>query len=572
MLDTHKVVILKFGSSVLRSEEDLPRVVHEIYRWWRDGARVIAVVSAFSGTTDRLLQQAERVGQPVDPSMLANLLATGEAASSALLGLSLTRFGIPARVLDSSQAGLRTVGDQLDADLISVDSPRLFNEMEHAVVVLPGFVGRNDAGEISLLGRGGSDYSALFLAHYLKAHCVLIKDVDGLYVNSPSNNGNHGPRFEEVSYETAIRLAGSLVQNKAIRFAAEQRLNFTITGVGTKAATQVGSFSDRLDGHGSAAGPLRVTLLGCGTVGGGVYMALSELPDLFTIIGVGTRTVERAWRLGVPRELVTDDLESLVEKPADVVVELIGGTDRALRLTERALKLGRDVVTANKALIALAGESMKFLGHTNGGSLRYSAAVGGVMPALEAIQRVRSVSALRGFWGVLNGTTNFILDQLAAGAEFDAAVRVAQERGYAEADPRQDLDGVDAAHKLVILARAAFDLDLPFNMIKRRSLRELKAEAVRNAHSRELRTRYVASCRRVGSRLEAVVEPVELPLNHSLAHVRGTQNRLFIEPEAGEPVTVSGEGAGRWPTTEAVLADLFEVKVTLKEKQRRVVV
>ncbi|HEX2268419.1 MAG TPA: homoserine dehydrogenase, partial [Pyrinomonadaceae bacterium] len=452
------------------------------------------------------------------------------------------------------------------------DSSRLFNEMGHAVVVLPGFVGRNDAGEINLLGRGGSDYSALFLAHYLKAHCVLVKDVDGLYVNSPSNNGHHGARFAEVSYETAIRLAGSLVQNKAIRFAAQQRLNFTITSIGTKAATQVGSFSDRLDDYAGASRPLKVSLLGCGTVGGGVYLALSELPDLFTIVGVGTRTVERAWRLGVPAKLVTDDLEALVEKPADVVVELIGGTDRAVRLTERALKLGRDVVTANKALIAMAGESLKFLGHTNGASVRYSAAVGGVMPALEAIQRLRAVSAVRGFWGVLNGTTNFILDQLATGHEFDTAVKTAQERGYAEADPRQDLDGIDAAHKIVILGRAAFDLDLPLQTIKCRSLRELKAGEVRNAHGRDQRIRFVASCRRVGNRLEASVEPVELPLSHPLAHVSGTQNRLFIEPEVGEPVTVSGEGAGRWPTSEAVVADLLELKMNLKEKRRRVVV
>jgi len=572
MLNTHKVVILKFGSSVLRSEEDLPRVVHEIYRWWRNGSRVIAVVSAFEGTTDRLLQQAERVGSSLDPSMLANLLATGEAASSALLGLSLTRFGIPARVLNSSQAGLRTVGDQLDSELVSVDAARVFNELDHAVVVLPGFVGRNEAGEITLLGRGGSDYSALFLAHYLKAHCVLIKDVDGLYVNSPSNNGHHGARFAEVSYETAIRLAGSLVQNKAIRFAAQQRLNFTITSIGTKAATQVGTFNDRLDDYPRASSPLKVTLLGCGTVGGGVYLALSQLPELFTIVGVGTRTVERAWKLGVPTGLVTDDLETLIEKPTDVVVELIGGTDRALQLTRRALQLGRDVVTANKAVIALAGDSLKFVGQTNDTSLRYSAAVGGVMPAIEAIQRLRATSALHGFWGVLNGTTNFILDQLAAGHDFDTAVKMAQDRGYAEADPRQDLDGIDAAHKMVILARAAFDFDLPFNTIKCRSLREVKAEDVRDAHTRNQRIRYVASCRRVGNRVEASVAPVELPLNHPLAHVSGTQNRLFIEPETGEPVTVSGEGAGRWPTSEAVLADLLELKMNLKEKQRHVVV
>src|SRR5690349_16067947 len=114
-------VVLKFGSSVLRSEEDLPRAVHEIYRWWRNGVRVFVVVSAFGDTTDNLKSQADKVAGPVDSPILASLLATGEAASSALLGLCLNKFGIPTYVLDAAQAGLRTSGDPLDGQLVSVD-------------------------------------------------------------------------------------------------------------------------------------------------------------------------------------------------------------------------------------------------------------------------------------------------------------------------------------------------------------------------------------------------------------------------------------------------------------------
>src|SRR5260370_23832077 len=125
MTNKSKVVVLKFGSSVLRSEEDLPSAVHEIYRWWRDGAQVLAVVSAFGDTTDQLMRRAENVYGKPDKSALATLLATGEATSSALLSLALNKVGIPARLLDEVQAGLRTVGGGIDAVPIAVDAARL---------------------------------------------------------------------------------------------------------------------------------------------------------------------------------------------------------------------------------------------------------------------------------------------------------------------------------------------------------------------------------------------------------------------------------------------------------------
>src|SRR5689334_16886476 len=158
------IKVLKFGSSVLRSEEDLSLAVHEIYREWRRGARVLAVVSAFGDTTDRLLARAESLCPEPEPSALAALLATGEATSAALLGLALARAGLPVKVLDPAQAGLLTDGGRLDAALISADIERLHEELQSAVVVLPGFVGRDAEGGATLLGRGGSDLTALFLA------------------------------------------------------------------------------------------------------------------------------------------------------------------------------------------------------------------------------------------------------------------------------------------------------------------------------------------------------------------------------------------------------------------------
>ncbi len=464
MTNKSQIVVLKFGSSVLRSEKDLPSAVHEIYRHWRDGAQVIAVVSAFGDTTDHLMRRAESIcGQP-DKVALATLLSTGEATSSALLSLALNRVGIPARLLDEVQAGLRTVGGGVDAVPIALDAARIKSESRRAVVVLPGYVGRGEGADKTLLGRGGSDLTALFLAHHLRAHCVLIKDVDGLYTSDPSSSTKLPNRFAQASYETAVRVGGAVVQQKAIRFAAANKLRFAITSIGAQRETEVGPFADRLDALVSSRGPLRVALLGCGTVGGGVYQRLAALPTLFDVVGVGTRTGTRARALGVPDDLNTDDLDELLERDCDVVVELIGNTKYASALATTALRSGRHFVTANKALIAAQGDLLSALAAACGGTLRYSAAVGGVLPALEAIERARASGGIKSFSGILNGTTNYVLDRLAEGLDFQSAIDAAQEAGYAEANPRFDLNGTDAAQKLILLARKAFDVSLPFRV------------------------------------------------------------------------------------------------------------
>jgi len=560
MTNKSQIVVLKFGSSVLRSEDDLPRAVHEIYRWWRDGAQVIAVVSAFGDTTDQLMRRAERVCEKPDRSVLPSLLATGEATSSALLTLALKKVGISARLLDEVQAKLRTVSGTSDAIPVSVDTARLHGDSKRAVVVFPGFVGRDETGNRTILGRGGSDLTALFLAQQLKARCVLIKDVDGLYTSDPACTTVRASRFVQVGYETAIRLGGPVVQSKAVRFAAANKLRFSITSIGAQSETEVGPFADRLHGSGASLAPLRVALLGCGTVGGGVFERLTALPDLFTVVGVGTRTGVRARAAGVPQELITSDLEGLVEKPCDVVIELIGGTKRAASLMEQSLRLGRKIVSANKALLAHSHEDFEALAEQTGASLHYSAAVGGVLPALETIKRAKADGPLQSFQGVLNGTCNFVLEQMNSGSTLGAAVRLAQEKGYAEENPQLDLDGIDAAQKLILLAGAAFDVSLPLHSITRQGILGLNAEAIRQAQERGQTVRLVAECRKSSGRLEASVTPVELPLNHALAQVNGAENRLLVQPEVGEAIVVSGTGAGRWPTTEAVMADLFDIR------------
>jgi homoserine dehydrogenase len=246
MKSTNRVLVLKFGSSVLQSEKDLPDVVHEVARTWRAGYQVIVIVSAFGETTNQLLRRAESICQQPLPAAVATLLATGEAQSSALLTLSLTAAGVPACVLDATEAGLRTSGEVLDADPVAIDSERLLKESEKAVVVLPGFIGRGAQNETTLLGRGGSDLSALFIAQRLHGACQLVKDVDGLYTGDPADPAVHAERFSRVSYQTAIRVGGSVVQKKAVRFAAKNQLVFSISSIGANVSTEIGPFSDQL--------------------------------------------------------------------------------------------------------------------------------------------------------------------------------------------------------------------------------------------------------------------------------------------------------------------------------------
>ena len=182
------------------------------------------------------------------------------------------------------------------------------------------------------------------------------------------------------------------------------------------------------------------------------------------------------------------------------------------------------------------------------------------MPALETNSRARRFSSLHSISGVLNATTNFILDELANGSELSDAILTAQENGYAERDPKLDLDGTDAAQKLVLLARAAFDIDLPLRSIEKQGIESLNPKRIREAKNNGRVTRLVAECRRVSGGLVASVSPIELPLDHPLARVSGVENRLLIQSQNGKLWEVSGRGAGRWPTTEAVLADLFDLR------------
>jgi homoserine dehydrogenase len=565
-----KTVVLKFGSSVLRSEQDLPQVVQEIYRVWRAGEQVVVVVSAIGDTTDQLLGRAVSICAEPDEVALATLLATGETTAAALLALALQRAGIPAKVFDAAQASLRTRGSVTDAQLIGLDTARLLSELQRFVIVLPGFVGRDEEDRTTLLGRGGSDFTAAFVAHKLGGRSVLIKDVDGLYVSDPAKSCKRPGRFREVTYETAVRIGAPLIQAKAIHFAAAHRLPLAVTCIGADSGTKIGSEFDRIARPNEPKSPLKVALLGCGTVGGGVYERLRSLSNEFIITGVGVRDRKRKRFASVPDDLLTEDLEELVDRPCDVVVELMGGTERARELVRRALRSGRDVVTANKAILATHGEELQSIAVENEAVLLSSAAVGGALPALEAIECAKAAGPIRAVSGVLNATSNYVLDEIAAGSGMADAILAAQKNGYAEADPSLDLNGTDAAQKLILIARLAFGISLTFESIRREGIDCLTPTDLQVARDRGASVRLVATCWRSAHGFEACVAPMQLPQTHPLASVAGAQNCILVELVNGETLIVSGIGAGRWPTAEAVIADLMDIRREVFTEQAKI--
>ncbi|PYT01575.1 MAG: hypothetical protein DMF63_01645 [Acidobacteria bacterium] len=553
-----KITVLKFGSSVLRDESDLSRVVHEIYSRWRRGSKVLAVVSAFGNTTDELLARANAVSDQPQARSVASLLATGEAAAAALLGLALDKAGIPVNVLRPDQAGFSTTGDILDAELVGANDVRLRDDLKNSVVVVSGFVGINEESEIALLGRGGSDLTAIFLAHRLRAECVLIKDVDGLYETDPNQSLSQPRRFRRANWQMVRNVGSDVVQEKAVKYAESVGLNFSITAIGSNVETEVyGGPSELIKSTGVFDQPLRIAILGCGTVGGGVFQALRKLPSTFEIVAVADRNPEKARAAGVPEKLFTSDPVEAIERNCDVVIELLGRTDPTRRYVERALKLGRHVVTANKALLSEHRDRLEAIAFEFAGSLSYSAAVGGVMPALEAVS---NSAALKSFSGVVNGTCNFICDELARGESRENAIRAAQAAGFAESDPTLDISGRDSAQKLCLLAKAAFGIELREKDVSMKGINDLETSDVSAAIARGNVVRLVASFLRTDEGVEAKVEPVELPATHPFADLRGADNALLLEQNDESIRLIRGRGAGRWATTEAVVADLLDIR------------
>lgn len=551
------IIVLKFGSSVLRSRAQLPAAVHEIYHWYRAGWRVVAIVSAIGATTERLLGEARELCAQPEPSATAELLATGERHSAALIGIALDRAGLKAKVVDPCDIGLTTSGSVLDSELVGVDGDLLKALLSRfPVVVVPGFFGYGAHGQLQLLGRGGSDLSAVYLANALGARrCRLIKDVDGVYERDPALAASTPTRrFATLGYEEALERAGKLVQPKAVRFLERLGASAEVAGIARAYESIVGKH-DRALVATATVQPLSVLILGLGTVGFGVYQRTSAMHEQFRVVGALVRT--RARHAGqIPDELVYESLDGAQLRP-DIVVDALPGLEPSLSLVRKYLGHGVHVVSANKTLIAEAGPELSALAARNGASLLYSAAVGGSVPMLETLSDTANRGGIVAIAGVLNGTCNYVLDKCAEGLSFDEAVRAAQQCGFAEADPSEDLSGRDAARKLTILARRGFGRDV--DSIEIETLSNATLEAARAALGANQALRLIGRVRIAGDRLLGQVRLDAIAVSDAFAQTRAEWNRLLVTYANGEEIAVSGRGAGRWPTTEAVMADLLDL-------------
>lgn len=555
------ISVLKFGSSVLTHPDRLTAVVHDVYREYRERRQVIVVVSAIGRHTDSLLAEAHRLtAKPYPDHAVASLLATGEKQSAALLTIALDRAGIPCRLLEPALLNLTLRGERLDGEPVSVDTHYIQSVLhETPVIVVPGFIGTSSSGELALMGRGGSDLTAVFLADRMRAsHCRLVKDVDAIYEYDPADaesNDARPQRFDVVTYEDAMRVSEGLIQPKAIAYLRKQRQQATVAALHHRHGTIIGTSHSNLK-EALRSPPLRVLLLGLGNVGRGVFEHCKRLEDHVEIVGIGVRNRAKHACHEIPQSLLHDDIDKLLDRPHDIVIELTGDPGIAEPLIARSLRLGRGVITASKEVLSGRLSAFAELAESSGAALAYSAAVGGGVPMLETVRaaiRQGSVCRLR---GVLNGTCNYVLDRLLEGDTMARAVRDAKRLGFAEADPANDLSGRDSEHKLRILAQAVFGTDAADMPVTCNGIADVASDIIDNAREQGRQLRLVATANADGV-ASVVLEP--LAPGDPLAGARGEENRLLLEFDNGDEWLVKGRGAGRWPSAESVIADLLDM-------------
>lgn len=303
-----------------------------------------------------------------------------------------------------------------------------------------------------------------------------------------------------------------------------------------------------------------IGLLGCGTVGGGfVQLVTRERERIRERYGVDlvirrilVRDLARP-RPGIDRALLTTRATEVIDADCDIVVELIGGVHTAGACVRRALSLGRNVVTANKALLASAGRQLFAQAAERGVRLGFEASVCGGVPVVRALQRGLAGDSIETISGILNGTSNYILTRMEEGLAFADALALAQRSGLAEADPSLDVDGTDAAQKLAILADLAFGL--PLRQVTVAGIRDVD---VRGATHGGSVIRLVADARRVAGGVDLNVGPRLLPRSHPLASVREENNAVVVRGRAVGELMLTGKGAGSMPTAAAVLSDVLE--------------
>jgi homoserine dehydrogenase len=315
--------------------------------------------------------------------------------------------------------------------------------------------------------------------------------------------------------------------------------------------------------------PIKVGLLGIGTVGAGTFDVLKRNQEEIRrragrgieIVMVADLDTARATELTGGKCEVVNDASLVVNHPdIDIVVELIGGYGIAKKLVLQAIANGKHVVTANKALLALHGTEIFRAAQDKGVMVAFEAAVAGGIPIIKALREGLSANRIEWVAGIINGTTNFILSEMRdKGLDFDTVLKEAQRLGYAEADPTFDIEGVDAAHKATLMSAIAFGIPVQFDKAHVEGITKLSATDIRYAEQLGYRIKLLGIARRTGAGIELRVHPTLIPARRLIANVEGAMNAVLVQGDAVGATLYYGKGAGAEPTASAVIADLVDI-------------
>lgn len=315
--------------------------------------------------------------------------------------------------------------------------------------------------------------------------------------------------------------------------------------------------------------PINVGLLGIGTVGGGTYAVLKRnQEEIARRVGrniviriIADRDIEKARRLADRDTMVTADAFEVVSRPdIDIVIELIGGQTVAKELILQAIANGKHVITANKALLASHGNEIFAAAQQKGVIVAFEAAVAGGIPIIKALREGLTANRIEWIAGIINGTSNFILSEMREkGLAFDTVLSHAQKLGYAEADPTYDIEGIDAAHKITIMAAIAFGIPVRFDKVYIEGITKLSNDDIRYAEELGYRIKLLGITKRVAKGIELRVHPTLIPVKRLIANVEGVMNSVVVKGDAVGPTLYYGAGAGAEPTASSVIADLVDV-------------
>ncbi len=321
---------------------------------------------------------------------------------------------------------------------------------------------------------------------------------------------------------------------------------------------------------------IKAAILGFGTVGEGVYKTIqSHQEELFANLG---RRVEVAAILVQNRKkprpvsestLVTNDFEEIINLPEiDVVIEAIVGEEPSFTYLKKAIQRGCHVVTANKQMFAHHGKELNELAEKHAVSIGFEATVGGGIPIIQTVRQLIKINRVHSVQGILNGTSNFILTEMREKQQsFADALKQAQKNGYAEADPTNDIEGIDAFYKLMILSKLAFGREPEWNKVELQGISGISSDQIEAAERNGLRYKHIASITKKGEKIIGSVKPLLIEKTHPFYNIEGVQNAVNVQSDIVGSITLQGPGAGMFPTASAMIEDLVYVIQSSTNKQ-----